>query len=158
MLSIVVMALVLLTGAPVAAAQALGKATATLTGDTEVPGPGDPKSSGTVEITLDPAKGDVCDELRVANMQEATAAHIHEGAKGQKNPVRANLANIPVTYMAGSADLMRIYHTAVWRVRHKRGAKMVVLGLSPHSRQNSRLHRGEENLPLQPVELGAVVP
>jgi acyl CoA:acetate/3-ketoacid CoA transferase beta subunit len=33
---------------------------------------------------------------------------------------RLNLANIPVTSMAGSADLMRIHQTVIWRVRHNR--------------------------------------
>jgi hypothetical protein len=79
----VVMALALLTGTHAAAGQELGKAMATLTGDAEVPGPGDPKGSGTVQVTLDPDTGEVCYELSVANIQEATAAHIHEGAMGQ---------------------------------------------------------------------------
>src|SRR5262245_35424816 len=56
-----------------------GEATAKLTGDAEVPGPGDPKSSGTVQVTLNPTKGEVCYELSVANIEEATAAHIHAG-------------------------------------------------------------------------------
>jgi CHRD domain len=86
-LSTIVMALALLTSVA-AAGQEMGKATATLTGDAQVPGPGDPKGSGTVQITLDPDKGEVCYELSVANMQEATAAHIHEGAKGQEGPVK----------------------------------------------------------------------
>jgi hypothetical protein len=90
-LSTVVMALALLIGVPMAAAQEMGKVTATLTGDTEVPGPGDPKGSGTVQVTLNPDKGEVCYDLSVANIQEATAAHIHEGAKGQEGPVKVPL-------------------------------------------------------------------
>jgi CHRD domain len=85
----VVMAL--LGAAHVEAGQEMGKATAKLTGDAEVPGPGDPKGSGTIQVTLDPAKGEVCYELSVANIQEATAAHIHEGAKGQEGPVKVPL-------------------------------------------------------------------
>jgi CHRD domain len=87
----VIMALALLTGAPAAAGQGMGKATAKLTGDAEVPGPGDPKGSGTVQVTLDPDKGEVCYELSVANIQEATAAHIHEGAMGKEGPVKVAL-------------------------------------------------------------------
>jgi hypothetical protein len=34
--------------------------------------------------------------------------------------VQPNLAKIPVTFMAGQADLMQIHQTAIWRVRHKR--------------------------------------
>jgi hypothetical protein len=33
----------------------------------------------------------VCYELNVANMQEATAAHIHEGAVGKEGPVTVAL-------------------------------------------------------------------
>ena len=40
MLSLLVIALALLTGAHLATAQEMGKATAKLTGDAEVPGPG----------------------------------------------------------------------------------------------------------------------
>jgi hypothetical protein len=86
-----VMALALLTGAPGMAAQEMGKATATLTGAAEVPGPGDPQGSGTVQVTLDPDKGEVCYELTVAHMPEATAAHIHAGAMGQEGPVKVTL-------------------------------------------------------------------
>jgi hypothetical protein len=87
----VVMTLALLTGAHAAAGQKMGKATAKLTGDAEVPGPGDPKGSGTVQVTLDPDTGEVCYELSVANIQEATAAHIHEGAMGKEGPVKVPL-------------------------------------------------------------------
>ena len=90
-LSTVVMVLALLTVAHVAAGQEMGKATATLTGATEVPGPGDPQGSGTAQVTLNPDKGEVCYELSVTNIQEATAAHIHEGAMGQEGPVKVAL-------------------------------------------------------------------
>ena len=90
-LSTFVMALALLTGAHMVAAQEMGKATAKLTGEAEVPGPGDPKGSGTVQVTLNPDKGEVCYELSVANIQEATAAHIHEGAMGKEGPVKVAL-------------------------------------------------------------------
>jgi hypothetical protein len=93
------MALALLTSAPVMAAQDMGHATATLTRAAEVPGPGDPQGSGTVQLTLDPDKGEVCYELHVANMQEATAAHIHEGAMGKEGAVTVPLE----TPKAGSA-------------------------------------------------------
>jgi hypothetical protein len=91
MLITVITALALLNGPHWAAAQGMGKATAKLTGDAEVPGPGDPKGSGNVQVTLDPGKGEVCYELSVANIQEATAAHIHEGAMGKEGPVKVAL-------------------------------------------------------------------
>jgi hypothetical protein len=90
-LSTVVMSLALLTGAHLAAAQDMGKAMATLTGAAEVPGSGDPKGSGTVQVTLNPDTGEVCYELSVANIQEATAAHIPKGAMGQEGPVTVAL-------------------------------------------------------------------
>ena len=90
-LPMVVLALALLIGGPGMAAQEMGTATAKLTGDAEVPGPGDPKGSGTVQVTLNPDKGEVCYELSVANIQEATAAHIHEGAVGKEGPVKVGL-------------------------------------------------------------------
>jgi hypothetical protein len=89
--STVIMVLALLTGVHVMAAQEMGKATAKLTGDAEVPGPGDPKGSGTVQVTLNPDKGEVCYELSVANIGEATAAHIHAGAVGQEGQVEVAL-------------------------------------------------------------------
>jgi hypothetical protein len=88
------MALALLATALSAAAQpAQGKelAAVTLTGAAEVPGPGDSKGNGTVKLTLNPDKGEVCYDLIVANIQEATAAHIHEGAVGKEGPVKVGL-------------------------------------------------------------------
>jgi len=87
MLVTLVMALALVHVAPVAAGQAMGHAKAMLTGDAEVPGPGDPNGSGTVQVTLNPDKGEVCYELSVVNMREATAAYIHQGEKGGEGPV-----------------------------------------------------------------------
>lgn len=91
MLSTLIVALTLLIAPYGATAQDMGKATAKLTGDAEVPGPGDPKGTGTVQITVNPDKGEVCYELSVANIQEATAAHIHEGAMGKEGPVKVSL-------------------------------------------------------------------
>ena len=90
-LSTFVMALALLTCAHLAAAQGMGKATAKLTGAAEVPDPGDPKGSGTVQVTLDPDKGEVCYDLTVADIQEATMAHIHEGAADKAGPPKVTL-------------------------------------------------------------------
>ena len=91
MLSTIIVVLALLTGAHMAAAQEMGKAMAKLTGAAEVPGPGDPKGTGTVQVTLNPNSGEVCYELSVENVQEATAAHIHEGAPDKEGPVKVSL-------------------------------------------------------------------
>jgi hypothetical protein len=63
----------------------------TLMGDAEVPGPGDKDGRGTATLTLNPDKGEVCYSLTVANIQEATAAHIHEGAVGKAGAVKVAL-------------------------------------------------------------------
>ena len=59
------------------------KLTATLTGAAEVPGPGDPDGRGSATFRLNFGKGEICYELTVSNIAEATAAHIHEGAEGK---------------------------------------------------------------------------
>ncbi len=89
-LSTVVMALALLTYAHLAAAQEI-KVTAKLTGAAEVPGPGDTDGSGTVQVTINSAKNEVCFDMTVAKIDEATAAHIHEGAVGKDGPVKVTL-------------------------------------------------------------------
>jgi CHRD domain-containing protein len=91
MLSLLVVSLTLLIGPYRATAQDMGKATAKLTGEAEVPDPGDPKGSGTAQVTLNLDKSEVCYELSVANIQEATGAHIHEGAMGKAGPVKVQL-------------------------------------------------------------------
>ncbi|MGD9705710.1 MAG: CHRD domain-containing protein [Acidimicrobiia bacterium] len=54
---------------------------AQLTGANEVP-PADPDGDGAAAITIDPVAGNACFDLRVAGIDTATAAHIHEGAAG----------------------------------------------------------------------------
>lgn len=64
---------------------------AVLTGAAEVPGPGDPDGSGTARVVANPGKAVVCYELRVRDIEPATAAHIHEGAPDVAGPVVVNL-------------------------------------------------------------------
>jgi CHRD domain len=89
-LSIFVLALAVLTFAHLAAAAEM-KAKANLTGAAEVPGPGDPNGGGTVQVTLNTDKNEVCYDLTVTNIDEATAAHIHEGAVDKDGPVKVGL-------------------------------------------------------------------
>jgi len=76
LLAALVLVIVLLAAVPVVAAQ---RATleASLTGEKEVPGPGDPNGRGEVDIEVHKAK--VCYELEVERIKPATAAHIHRG-------------------------------------------------------------------------------
>ena len=61
-LSTFVLALALLTFAHLAAAAEMN-AKASLTGAAEVPGPGDNNASGTVQVTLNSDKNEVCYDL-----------------------------------------------------------------------------------------------
>jgi hypothetical protein len=90
MLSIFVLALAVLTSTYLAAADEM-KIKANLTGAAEVPGPGDPDGGGTVQVMLNPDKNEVCYDLTVTKVDEATAAHIHEGAVGKEGPVKVGL-------------------------------------------------------------------
>lgn len=66
---------------------------ANLSGNFEVPGPGDPDGSGFADITLNPGREKVCWDLRAADITlPATAAHIHRGAVGVAGPVVVTLS------------------------------------------------------------------
>jgi hypothetical protein len=64
---------------------------AKLTGAAETP-PGDPDGSGTASVKVDPATAQVCYEIKVAGIGQATAAHIHKGAAGAGGPPVVPLA------------------------------------------------------------------
>jgi hypothetical protein len=64
----------------------------TMTGIQEVPGPGDPDGTGTVELTVTPHDGQICWNLYARGVDAATAAHIHRGEAGIAGPVAATLA------------------------------------------------------------------
>jgi len=64
---------------------------ATLNGTQEVPGPGDSDGSGAAAVTVDSTTGEICVDLRAANIATATAAHIHRGALGVAGPVEMTL-------------------------------------------------------------------
>jgi hypothetical protein len=88
LLAALVLAVVLIAAVPVWAAQ---RATleASLTGEKEVPGPGDPNGRGEAEVKVHNAK--VCYELEVERIKPAIAAHIHLGLRGDAGPVVAPL-------------------------------------------------------------------
>jgi hypothetical protein len=88
LLAALVLALLLIAAVPVVAAQ---RATleASLTGEKEVPGPGDPNGRGQAEVKVYKAK--VCYELEVQRIKPATAAHIHRGGPSVAGPIVVEL-------------------------------------------------------------------
>jgi hypothetical protein len=65
--------------------------TTTLTGEQEVPVPGDPDGIGFADVTVNPGQGVLCYELSVSGIAPATAAHIHEAPVGMAGPVVVGL-------------------------------------------------------------------
>src|SRR5687767_15596811 len=66
-------------GATQPAAAAAKPYLAMLSGANEVPaGAGDADGEGAAAVTIDPGNTEVCIDLRVANLDTVTAAHIHE--------------------------------------------------------------------------------
>ena len=85
-LALVLGALVALALARPAAAQPGGALHAQLTGEKEVPGPGDPDGSGSATVwTISP--NTVCYKLTARGIAPPNAAHIHEGGPGVAGPV-----------------------------------------------------------------------
>jgi hypothetical protein len=64
---------------------------ANMTGEREVPGPGDPNGWGTAWVQVNPNEGRVCTTMHVYNIASATAAHIHRGLPGAAGPVVVTL-------------------------------------------------------------------
>ena len=64
---------------------------ATLSGDVEVPGPGDPNGSGRARLKLYPAKGKICYRVAWSRIQNPAAGHIHKGPAGVAGPVKVTL-------------------------------------------------------------------
>jgi hypothetical protein len=67
-----------LSGSDLAGQEVLLLPTA-LTGDAEVPGPGDPDGVGMAVIAPDPGQSQVCWDILVIGIAPPTAAHIHAG-------------------------------------------------------------------------------
>lgn len=63
-----------------------------LSGASEVPGPGDPDGKGTVNLTFNPDKGEVCYDIAVSDIEAPTAAHIHIGAVGKSGGPKVTFA------------------------------------------------------------------
>lgn len=72
-----------------------------LTGNQEVPGPGDPNGIGSAKVELLTQSRQICVHLRVRNIQAATDAHIHSGSVGVAGPP---IVHLPVPNQNGHAN------------------------------------------------------
>ena len=84
LLAALVLAVVLVTAVPVMAAPRT-TLEASLSGEKEVPGPGDPNGWGEAEVKVYKAR--VCYKLEVERIKPATDAHIHRGGPSVAGPV-----------------------------------------------------------------------
>jgi hypothetical protein len=86
---------------PAASSRALAAPTvvhAQMTGEQEVPGPGDTNGFGTATIRLYPSSGKICYTLTASRIAPANAAHIHVGPAGVAGDVVVEL--LPPTFGA----------------------------------------------------------
>ena len=78
---------------------------ATLTGEQEVPGPGDPDGVGHAVVKVFKTK--VCYTLEVERIKPATAAHIHLGFRGEAGPVVVTLEPPTDGFSRGCVEVPR---------------------------------------------------
>ena len=64
---------------------------ANLTGEAEVPGPGDEDGSGSANVRVNPGQECISYDIAVDDIAPATAAHIHEAPEDQAGPVVTHL-------------------------------------------------------------------
>ncbi|HYD36686.1 MAG TPA: CHRD domain-containing protein, partial [Allosphingosinicella sp.] len=78
-----------------------------MTGAAERPGPGDPDGTGTASFRVNPGQGEVCYTMTVANIEPATAAHIHRAPSTSPGPIVVHL-NAPTNgSSSGCATISR---------------------------------------------------
>ena len=80
-----------LVAVPAVAADGGKKLSAELTGEAEVPGPGDEDGTGSASVRVNIGQRQVCYTLKVSGIAPATMAHIHEAPEGQAGPVVVGL-------------------------------------------------------------------
>jgi hypothetical protein len=88
-----------------AAAAPLAHLETVMTGEKEVPGPGDPNGIGEAKVKVFRAK--VCYRLTAKRIKPATAAHIHLGRRGVAGPVVVPLKPPTDGSSRGCADISR---------------------------------------------------
>ena len=93
LLAALVLAVVMIAAVPVVASEARANLEASLTGEKEVPGPGDPNGRGEADVKV--FREEVCYELTFKGIAPATAAHIHQGRKGVAGPIVVTLFERP---------------------------------------------------------------
>jgi hypothetical protein len=91
--AIVVLAAMLVLAAPASAA--VKRLQANLSGSQETSPGGDPNGTGTAKLRLNREKKRVCFTIRVNNIDDVVAAHIHRGAKGVAGDIEVELIGAP---------------------------------------------------------------
>ncbi len=94
--------------------------TANLSGDAEVPRPGDPDGTGTATVNIDATKGEVCYEVTVRMIDRPTGMHIHEGEAGESGPVVVPLT-APTASDATSSDCVEAEDSLIGRITARPG-------------------------------------
>lgn len=75
-----------------------------LSGEDEVPGPGDPDGRGFAFVRWNTHDGTICYNIFVARIEPATAAHIHVGDENTAGPVVQGLEAPTNGYSSGCVD------------------------------------------------------
>ena len=90
--AIAVLAAMLVLAAP--ASGAVKRLQANMSGAQETD-PGDPNGTGTAKLRLDRAKKRVCFTIRVRDIDDVVAAHIHRGGRGVAGGIEVDLIGGP---------------------------------------------------------------
>src|SRR5687767_4588614 len=110
MKTIILLPLAAIAALPIAGASASDGGrpiTVQMTGAAERPGPGDPDGSGTATFRVNAGQGEICYTLTVANIEPATAAHIHRAPPTSAGPVVVPLAAPTSGTSSGCAPVTR---------------------------------------------------
>ena len=91
--AVAVLVAALILAAPAGAA--VKRLEANLSGAQETAPGGDPDGTGTAKLRLDRARGRVCYTIRVRNIDDVVAAHIHRGRRGVAGDIVVDLIGAP---------------------------------------------------------------